>query len=125
MEFQFFIGGYDRGHFEVVLKNGELHFFVFDYPISIEQQEPTAIIPIEGYIDWLNLVEYINGLKWKRKYECGILDGTQWELTFESDTKKMKCYGNNVYPKEFDNFIKLLKIITAKNKISDRHLTFA
>lgn len=119
MEFRFFIGGYYSGHFEVVLKNGELHFFVSDYPIRIEQQEPTQIIPIEGDIAWQNLVKYIDGLKWKRKYENDNLDGTQWELTFESDTKKMKCYGSNTFPIEFDNFAKLLRRITRMHKISD------
>ena len=122
MEFQFFIGGYNSGHFEVVLKNCELHFSVSDYPIRIEQQEPTHIIPIEGDIAWQNLVKYIDGLIWRRKYETDIMDGTQWELTFKSESKKMKCYGSNAFPTEFDNFVKLLRKITAKNKIPNELL---
>jgi hypothetical protein len=122
MEFQFFIGGYNSGHFEVVLKNGELHFFVSNYPIRIEEQEPTHIIPIEGYIAWQNLINYLDGLNWKRKYETDIMDGTQWELTFESEFKKMKCYGSNAFPTEFENFVKLLRKITIKNKIPNELL---
>ncbi|MBK9480364.1 MAG: hypothetical protein IPN99_16250 [Bacteroidetes bacterium] len=122
MRFQFFIGGYSSGHFEVVLKNDELCFFVSDYPMQIERQEPTQIISIKGDIEWQNLMKFIADIKWKRKYESDILDGTQWELTFKNETKKMNCYGNNAFPADFDNFITLLKKITTKHKIPDELL---
>lgn len=119
MTFQFFIGGYNSGHFEVVLKNDELYFYVSDYPMQIERQEPTQIISIKGDIEWQKLIKYIDDIKWKRKYESNILDGTQWELTFKNETKKMNCYGNNAFPADFDNFTTLLKKITTKHKIAD------
>jgi hypothetical protein len=59
------------------------------------------------------------GLKWKRKYENDTLDGTKWVLNFKSDTKKMNCFGSNVFPIEFDHFAKFLRKITSKHKISD------
>jgi hypothetical protein len=88
MIFQFFIGGYNSGHFEVVLKYDELHFFVSNYPMQIECQEPTQIISIKSDISWQNLMKYVAEINWKRKYESDILDGTQWELTFNTKPKK-------------------------------------
>ena len=119
MTFQFFIGGYFSGHFEVVLKNDELNFFVSDFPMRIEHEEPTHIVSIKGDIDWQNLIKYIADLKWKRKYETEILDGIQWELTFKNGNKKMNCYGSNAFPSDFGNLTTLIKNITTKHKIPD------
>lgn len=119
MTFQFFIGGYFSGHFEVVLNNDELHFFVSDFPMRIEQEEATHIVSIKEDIDWQNLAKYVADLKWKRKYETEFLDGIQWELTFKNEIKKMNCYGSNAFPTDFDNLTTLIKKITTKHNIPD------
>lgn len=119
MTFQFFIGGYFSGHFEVIFKNEKLLFFVSNIPLSVELAKPTHIVSIKDDIDWQNLIKYIADLKWERKYETGILDGIQWELTFENENKKMSSYGNNAFPADFDDFTRLLKKISRKHKIPD------
>jgi len=122
MMFQFYIGGFFSGHFEVVLKNDKLNFFVSDYPMRIEHEKPTHIVSIKGDIDWQILIKFIADLKWKREYETEILDGIQWELTFKNGNKKLNCYGSNEFPSHFGNLTTLIKKITTKHKIPDEWL---
>lgn len=117
MSFHFSIGGFFCGQFEVVLKDDELHFFVSDYSFPMEYQEPTQIVSIKGDTDSQNLLKYLVDLKWKRTYDSDCLDGIQWELTFKNENKKMKCYGSNAFPSDFEKFIELIKKITLKHKI--------
>jgi len=119
MKFDFSIGGYFDSQFRVVLKDDELHFFISQFPFSIEMEEPTHIVFIKKDILCNDLIQFLNNIKWKRKYESEILDGTQWILVFENHNKVMKCYGNNSFPEEFENFINLIKKIMVKHNISN------
>ena len=123
MKFRFFIGGYFSSHFEIFLKKDNLLIFDYECPFNIDDQKPTHSISINDNIPWQNLVNYIEGLKWQRNYNSDALDGIQWELTFENQNKKMKCFGNNAYPTEFDNFTSYLKKIIANYNISDELLS--
>jgi hypothetical protein len=122
MKFQFYIAGYFYGHFEVVLKNDELLFYISDYPISEDSAEPTHAVLIKDDTNWQNLIEYLTDLKWKRKYETENLDGIQWKLTFVSGIKKVNCYGSDDFPSDFVELTTLIKKITTKHKIPDRLL---
>jgi hypothetical protein len=119
LKFHFSIGGYFGDHFEVVLKNVELYFYVTNNSIFKQFKKPTHKVLITGDIDWQNLIKYIDELKWKKKHETLVLDGTQWELIFISENKKLKCFGSNAYPLYFNKFIALLKKITNKHRISN------
>lgn len=121
MKFKFFIGGYFGGHFEVQLKEDQLLFFVDNR--SFLNMPPNYIVSTKDNGDWNRLIAFIESLDWKQKYfNNEILDGTQWELTFKSDKKRLSCFGSNEYPDNFDSFINLLKKITVKHKIPNDYL---
>lgn len=118
--FRFFIGGYFSGHFEIILKNDELRFFVSEYPMRPnEHDEPTHIVSLKDNIDWQNLVNYITGLNWEQKFWSEILDGIQWELIFKNESKEINCFGSNAFPADFDKLTRLIKKITQKHNIPD------
>lgn len=115
MTFRFYIGGYFNGHFEVVLQEDDLCFFVSDYS---RHTDPEYVISTKNDKDWRSLVEYMKTLNWKERYsDNDIMDGLQWELAFESEDKKLNCFGSNEYPADFDEFTKRLSLITRKHKI--------
>lgn len=125
MTFRFFIGGFSGRNFEVVLKNDELHFYVSNYPFSIEATDPSHIVSITDDVDWQNLVAYLTDLKWKRSYTTNDLDGTQWELTFKNENVKKNFDGSNAYPPDFGDLLSLIKKITTKHSIPDDALEYS
>jgi len=55
-------------------------------------------------------------LNWKSKYiEPGVCDGTQWEVEIIEEGRILKKYGDNKFPKKWDEFCKVLKRISGKN----------
>jgi hypothetical protein len=58
----------------------------------------------------------INLLKWKSKYiEFDIFDGTQWSIEIVKDGRKLKKYGDNKFPEEWDNFCRLIRKVSDKD----------
>ena len=117
MTFKFFQGGYFGGHFETCLQNEKLLFFVSHMPMDIGTDIPDYTISIKNDPDWEDLLRFIKGLNWKREYESDILDGEQWTLEFKDGNFALDCYGNNAYPPDFDEFTRLLTVITKKHNI--------
>ena len=122
MKFRFSIGGYFSGRFEVRLKDHVLLFFFSHIPSPIDLDKPDYKVSVVGDSDFDNLVSLLKSLKWKRNYDSTILDGTQWELEFESEAVKIKCYGSNAYPSEFGTLLDALKVLTSKYGITDNLL---
>ena len=117
-KFKFFIGGYFGTNFEVKLEKEDLLFYISDRSFNIRSEVPTHIIPIQDNLDWQKLVKFLKTLDWKRRYEnSGMLDGTQWEISFSCEGLKLKSSGSNEYPTEFKKFIRLLNAITRKHYI--------
>jgi hypothetical protein len=111
------MGGYLGQHFEVYLEKDNLLFF--DRHSKMLDLPPKHEISVKDDDDWYELIKYMETLNWKRKYfDNNIIDGTQWELFFISENKKLECFGSNEYPTNFDKFVNLLKRITKKHYIS-------
>ncbi len=119
MTFKFFIGGFFGGHFETCLQDEKLLFFVSNLPmgVDIETDIPNYTVSIKNDPDWQGLLRFIKALNWKPEYESDILDGEQWTLAFEDGNFTLDCYGNNAYPADFDEFTRLLRVITKKHNI--------
>lgn len=116
MQFNFFIGGYFGGYFEVFVKKADLVCFISDYPTK--PLEPTHIFSIQNDPDFEILLQFLQNLKWKEIYDNGSCDGTQWTLKYRHKEIKLKSYGSNVYPKGFKKLLRLLNNITRKHGIS-------
>ncbi|RNI27386.1 hypothetical protein EFA69_14700 [Rufibacter immobilis] len=104
MAFEFFLGGYGRSNFWVRLQDGYLHCAEGMGPY-VEQEKTVSITdrPV-----WQNLVVFLENCRWKKKYVEMICDGTQWELNWQTPQQKLKSYGSNHYPADFDQFLILL-----------------
>jgi len=108
--FKFEMGGFSQGGEVVELKKD---VFIINGVGGCSMQpietKPTA----EEWIDFLETLDNCNVWGWKKNYDNPhTLDGTQWELLMVRGTSKIKCYGSNDYPPEFDKFINALNIIS-------------
>ena len=119
MKFNFFIGGFFGGHYELLLKKGALVCFVADYPMS-RTMKPTHIISIKDDPDWETFLQYLQTIQWKEEYESCICDGTQWNLNFRNKGVRITSYGSNNYPPDFKTFLRLLNNVTSKHGIPNR-----
>ena len=115
MKFNFFIGGFYTGHFEIILKKENVSCFISDYPLK--PLKPTHTFSIAEDPDWEILVQYLKTLQWKSYYNAGIFDGKQWELEFKTEEIKVITSGSNAYPRGFKKLLRLLNNITAKHGI--------
>lgn len=118
IKFKFFIGGYFGTNVEVKLEKDDLMFYISEYPFNLRNESPSHIIPIKDNSDWLTFVQFLQTVDLKYRYEnYGILDGTQWELSFSCRGTKIRSSGSNEYPPESKKFIRLFKAITRNHDI--------
>lgn len=109
MTFDFYLGGYGRDHsYRIVLHNDNL--VISDY-IGIPMPEHNEKVSVVMNEDWDRVVEFLTRCRWKRKYDSGILDGTQFEIKAKGDAININSYGSNAYPDDFDEFLALLNSV--------------
>lgn len=109
------VGGYFGGYYEVKidfstrkLRWTHLGVGAEDYYEKIVRQSN-----LDKFIEELKI---INLLKWKSKYiESDICDGTQWSIEIVKDGRKLKKYGDNKFPEEWDNFCRLIRKVSDKD----------
>jgi hypothetical protein len=106
MVFEFFLGGYFNDHNYTIR--------LIDYTLSVSDNQYLPVAESEKKISvtnnesWLQVLAFLKNCGWKRTYESGILDGTQWTLKLKGNGSNLKCYGSNAYPENFGEFIQLL-----------------
>ena len=109
--FNFYIGGFHVDSNRVYLENNTLYQ---DSPMHEDE-------PRQPFTEGLRLTDEQIDLFWKRLDELDVwnwdkeyhdpdtLDGTQWNLKINKQGKrKLKIFGSNAYPGNFDDFLKLL-----------------
>ena len=106
MEFEFSLGGYFNDHNYTVRLAGNLLYISDQRYLSVSDSEMK--VPVENNENWLQLLAFIKTCGWKRTYDNGALDGTQWELKLKDSGFKIKSYGSNAYPANFNDFLWLL-----------------
>jgi hypothetical protein len=119
-KFKFFIGGFFGTSYEIKLKKEDLLFYISDrsFPRNLLNDIPTHTIPVKDNSDWQKLIKFLESQSWKPQYTSyDVLDGTQWEISFNSENSKLKSSGSNEYPTEFKKFMRLLNAITRKHSI--------
>ena len=109
--FNFYIGGFHGDSDRVSLENNTIYQ---DSPMHEDE-------PRQPFIEGLRLTDEQINLFWKRLDELEVwnwnkeyhdpdtLDGTQWTLKINKQGKrKLKIFGSNAYPNNFDDFLILL-----------------
>ncbi len=78
-----------------------------------------TVVPNEReWIVFKKSLDDIGVWKWKKRYiNSNILDGTQWELVIEYGDKKLKSYGSNSYPDEFNKLRIAFGLLLGKENI--------
>lgn len=107
------IGGFHQGHqsLSIDLKTGEI---IYSHSIYEGDNLSINLDPdvLERFKD--KLID-TNILNWKRRYDDNeILDGTQWEIELVRAKRNIKRSGSNNYPKEWEQFCKLISEISGK-----------
>ncbi len=88
---------------------------VFAYQKAVHRGSEEGFIQVLLCLLQLDL-GIINLLKWKSKYiEFDIFDGTQWSIEIVKDGRKLKKYGDNKFPEEWDNFCRLIRKVSDKD----------
>ncbi|MEN9337102.1 MAG: hypothetical protein RLZZ500_2089 [Bacteroidota bacterium] len=104
-------------HLAIELKGNQLwvhrnlHAFIFDkFP-------PEQVVDTVNNPKWESLCSFLEQQQWEKEYiDPVIMDGSQWEMIYQSPTKKMKCYGCNEVPSNFSAFMKHIDALIKKGK---------
>ena len=106
MKFNFFIGGFMGESYKLNLENDELTCTVLEQ--GYEDKNNSFSVETKYNTNWDEMISFLNTRNWKPEYHKPMMDGTHWELEFESETKTIKSSGSNAYPLGFQKFLKLL-----------------
>ena len=112
-EIKISIGGYHQGFQElhINLENGKVFY---EFSLKEEEKLSTTLSPELLEVFKQDLIE-INILNWKRRYDDNdILDGTQWEIVLVRDGRNIIRSGSNDYPKEWENFCKIISDVSGR-----------
>ncbi|MBP3802861.1 MAG: hypothetical protein J6I76_03020 [Oribacterium sp.] len=66
--------------------------------------------------NWSSLIDDLNKLNidnWDEKYDDpDVMDGVQWmlDIQYENDGKCIHCWGSNKFPKNFNDFLKVVEM---------------
>ncbi len=115
IEIVFTIGGYFQGH-----KTYNVQFIEDELVVKLkhfdEEKEILLLDENDEVMDkncFLGSIEKLYIGEWKRSYSTldMICDGTQWELEviYDNGMRTVKCAGDNVYPYNFDELVKIFK----------------
>ena len=111
--FEFQIGSFNEGFDRVFLKNQTLYHETPSHPD--EESNPVLIVEeVKLTEEQLNLfwgsLDKLAIWSWKTKYfDSDIMDGTEWRLNISwKDKSNLEVEGQNAYPNNFDDFLKLL-----------------
>ena len=111
MTFSFYLGGYGRNSYRLTLHNNELRCSEY-YGVPPDFDK---VISVEGNKQWNQLMIFLKGCDWKRRYDSSILDGTQWDLKVRGEGVHITSHGSNTYPENFGEFLALLnKLVGVK-----------
>ena len=109
--FNFFIGGFGGDCDRVCLEDNILYQ---DSPMHEDELrqpfiEGLKLTDDQIYLFWKRLDE-LDIWNWSKEYnDPDTLDGTQWSLKINKQGgKKLKIYGSNAYPNNFDDLLRLL-----------------
>ena len=111
--FEFQIGSFNEGFDRIFLKNQTLYHETPSHPD--EESNPILIVEeVKLTEEQLNIFwDDLDKLKvwdWNRDYtNLEIMDGTEWRLKINKPKKRsIKTEGQNAYPNNFDDFLKIL-----------------
>jgi hypothetical protein len=107
MVFQFNIGGYSGTSFDITLQGDALSCKRWEGHSDQDQEE--LLVGIIDNVAWQDFVAYLRSRNWKGHYANeGILDGTDWEVSFRQGRQVIKASGSNAYPPGFRKCLRLL-----------------
>lgn len=115
--FSFSIGGYFDGYSELIYEDGA--FSKNRYPEHIFELEELKYFDEETFGSIKTLINTLNKIhliKWPRRFEEPVCDGTQWglEIRYNCHRTTKKVYGSNAYPAVIEENGKI-KIISASD----------
>ena len=113
-EIKISIGGYHQGfqEFHINLKDGR----VCHKPSLYEDDSLLITLSTKLLEKFKNDLIGTSILNWRRRYDNNdILDGTQWEIVLVRDGRNIIRSGSNDYPKEWENFCKIISEISGRD----------
>ncbi len=113
-EIKISIGGYHQGfqEFHINLKDGR----VCHKPSLYEDDSLLITLSTKLLEKFKNDLIGTSILNWRRRYDNNdILDGTQWEIVVVRDGRNIIRSGSNDYPKEWENFCKIISEISGRD----------
>ncbi len=115
-EILFTIGGYTQGHKNIVVQLNEscLNVTLKHFEKLTEGELKTIFNEVMDREYFLNKIKELYLGEWKSVYSSSeeICDGTQWkiEIVYINGIKSRSYEGDNMYPYNFDEFLKLLNL---------------
>ena len=101
---------------KVWVEDGKIHYMV-DALMSKQVVIEDEICDIAAE-DLFNKLESLHISSWDKHYEpkdCCILDGESWTVKYKREGEKIiKKTGENAWPREWKNLLKLMKSITGE-----------
>lgn len=107
------IGGFWGGSTEIEIDFNSRHLKWERFDMS-ERKTFEKKIRLKTKEALIEDLKALNILDWKAKYDEGICDGTSWSLEIGLYGKTIKKYGIQVFPKEFDDFCRLMSRISGR-----------
>ena len=113
ISFEFQIGAFSEGFDRVYLEDSTLYHEQPNHP----DEPPQSLLVIEkvklmeDQINFFwNKLNELQVWNWKKDYfDPDVMDGTEWRLKIIRPKKsQLKVEGQNAYPDNFDDFLKLL-----------------
>lgn len=112
------IGGYFGGYTtKIYTIEDDKVYEASEYSLCIDVPEPKDSFESWDKAEFLDLFKSLRIGGWRKYYTLKrfglmILDGTQWDLKihYSNGCKPVKFFGNNAYPYNFDNLLRLFSL---------------
>lgn len=103
------IGGFFDTYYHVKMKNDQLLYG--STRLGEPQMRPIPLPDKSRWDAFWKFLEENEVWNWKKSYQCEetVLDGTQWRVKIVYGDKKLKCCGENAFPKHFKRFEKAVR----------------
>ncbi|MDD3888945.1 MAG: hypothetical protein PHR65_03375 [Syntrophomonadaceae bacterium] len=112
-QIHFSLGGFHGGYHDLTIMKTE-HAILARYLPPYGNPELVEYKKELSFNEWMGFLHdlfrcYITD--WKQRYvDKSVLDGTQWELTFDfAEGKKLRRYGSNDYPPHWKKLLAVFK----------------